>query len=90
MTMLTWIGLFVGGTVVGTFVLTIWVFWMMLRGVYWGISSLTGVPRRGRSSRATLRCPQYRCGALNLTEARYCRRCGANLKPIRQAQWARI
>ncbi|MGD0389114.1 MAG: hypothetical protein ABSC42_09185 [Tepidisphaeraceae bacterium] len=57
-----------------------WVIGVVFRGLWFGISRLTGIGSHRRAAQLkTRQCSRFRCGATNPAQANFCRRCGSSL-----------
>ena len=84
---------------VGWMLFFVWVIGQILRGLWLGVSRLTGLGNHRRTARLNTRlCSRFRCGAMNPVQANFCRRCGSPLirpavrrqvdRPAESGQWA--
>ena len=67
-----------------------WAFFMVVRGIVGGVAGLFGPPRSRAGPRMastnTVRCMNRGCGAVNPTNARFCRRCGHMMPAAQRVQ----
>ncbi|MGD0140352.1 MAG: hypothetical protein ABSD28_15895 [Tepidisphaeraceae bacterium] len=57
-----------------------WVIGQIFRGLWLGVSRLTGVGNQRQTAQPGARqCGRFRCGAMNPPQANFCRRCGSSL-----------
>lgn len=78
----------IGGFAIGATVLAVWLLYKIIGGIirmiFGGARAVIGPGRRAYPDAYAqpVLCRQMRCGALNPSRARFCRRCG---QPLREA-----
>ena len=67
-----------------------WIAFVVVRSIVGGVGSLFGFAGRSMQCRTmrlnTVQCPTRMCGAINPSEARFCRRCGRGLPAAHRVQ----